>query len=376
MNERTGADGEDRERVQADYSSYDYASDEEAVERAVRFRYLDPFQGVIPPALLSSKDFISYVKVTAMIHPFHEKKERIKAASYEIRAGKKAIWWDQNGLKKERVVDEKNPLFLQKNSITFVQIESTIRLPQYIALRFNLRISSVHRGLLLGTGPLIDPEFEGDILIPIHNLTDQDYAIPVNEGLIWVEFTKTSSPPDPTWLYRIEPRKSLLTPTQYLEKANGNNPIRSSLGGAIAEFRARAEAAETSARRARRDSRLAAFTGIVAFLGVAIGIGIALHSYFGTMIALAGTVQDKASTALAKTEVLASRAEEDRKSTDETKKLIDDSKKSLDTAIREIGILREEITSLRAVEQTRQQQASVKKATNARQIRRGRGRLR
>src|SRR5216684_400476 len=101
--------------VPENFDSYDYAKDEEAADRAKRFRYIDPFLNRIPPALLSSKDFIRYVKVTAMIHPFFEEKRRIKAASYEIRAGKKAIWWDENGRKQERPVDEKTPLFLQKN---------------------------------------------------------------------------------------------------------------------------------------------------------------------------------------------------------------------------------------------------------------------
>ena len=57
-------------------------------------------------------------------------------------------------------VSDINSYVFPENSITFVQIESKIRLPNYIALRFNLRIQHVHRGLLLGTGPLVDPGFQ------------------------------------------------------------------------------------------------------------------------------------------------------------------------------------------------------------------------
>jgi deoxycytidine triphosphate deaminase len=331
-----------------DVQNFDYAkTDKEVAERAERFRYADPYQNDIPPALLSSKDFIKYVKATAMVYPFFEDKSRIKAASYEIRAGKKAIWWDESGRKIERAVDEEHPLFLPKNSITFVQIESTIRLPQYIALRFNLRITQVHRGLLLGTGPLIDPEFEGDILIPIHNLTDQDYSIPVSEGLIWVEFTKTSSPPDPNWPFRLERRKSLQTPEQYLQKANGGNPIRSSLGDAIAEFRQRAEAAERDARRARQANQIVAAGALVTFLLATLGIIIGLYSYFGTMAQMAGAVQDKASTALAKVETLASRTDEDRKNADEDKKAIDAARQTIDDMKKDVAALHAEIAALK-----------------------------
>lgn len=367
----------------SDFDSYGYAADaEEAASRAEKFRYLDPFE-TIPPALLSSQDFIRYVKVTAMIHPFHEKPERIKAASYEIQAGKKAIWWDESGRKHERSIDERNPLFLQKNSITFVQIESTIRLPQYIALRFNLRIRSVHRGLLLGTGPLIDPEFVGDILVPIHNLTDQDYEIPAAEGLIWVEFTKTSSTPGPDWLYRIEPRKSLQSASEYLEKANGNNPIRSSLGGALAESRKRAVDAEIAAQSAQeyvakiqRYAYYASIAGGVGALFVAVSIWVALHSYFGQMASLAGAVQNTASTALAKAEGLTSRADEDRKSSEEAKKSFEDLKRSQDAANREIELLRNEVAGQKAARAAETKPTTVKKAIDAGQVRRRRGRLR
>jgi hypothetical protein len=84
-------------------------------------------------------------------------------------------------------------LTVPANSIVFVECDLDFRLPEYIALRFNLQIRYVHRGLLLGTGPLVDPGYWGKLCIPLHNLTDQDYEIPLTEGLIWVEFTKTTS---------------------------------------------------------------------------------------------------------------------------------------------------------------------------------------
>ena len=65
-------------------------------------------------------------------------------------------------------------------------------LPEYIAVRFNLHIRYVHKGILLGTGPLVDPGFFGRLLIPLHNLTDNNYVLEGGKGIIWVEFTKVS----------------------------------------------------------------------------------------------------------------------------------------------------------------------------------------
>lgn len=362
-------------------------SEQEAEARAKAFRYHDPLaEQEIPPALLSSNHFIAYIKATALIHPFYEEKGRIKAASYEVRAAGNTIRWDAEGKKVVTPITDDAPIFLPKNSITFIQIESKIRLPQYIAIRFNLRISHVHRGLLLGTGPLIDPEFDGEILIPIHNLTDEDYHVSRAEGLIWVEFTKTSAPPDPNRDFKLEPRKNALTATDYLERANKNNAIRSSLEGVLVEAKSRAVAAEASAKEAQAWIEKITTIGIVGAVIATVTIVLALHSYFGTMITMAGTVQDKASSAVAKVESLASRTDDDRKSIDEAKKsieearkstedskrTIEESKRSLESANRELETLRQEISVLKAANEIRQQKKGRAKANNARQVRGGR----
>lgn len=48
------------------------------------------------------------------------------------------------------------------------------------------------RGCLLGTGPIVDPGFEGRIMIPVHNLTANIDELKAGDGLIRVEFTKLS----------------------------------------------------------------------------------------------------------------------------------------------------------------------------------------
>ena len=55
-----------------------------------------------------------------------------------------------------------------------------------------MKIDNVYRGLLLGTGPLIDPGFDGILSFPLHNLTSNDYTFIGGERIIWMEFTKLS----------------------------------------------------------------------------------------------------------------------------------------------------------------------------------------
>jgi deoxycytidine triphosphate deaminase len=281
----------------------------EAEHRASYFRYIDPLPDV-KPALLWSEDFKDYVRITGMLHPFFpEDKSRFKSASYEARPGGSIVRWTTDGRKlvEELTPGENRKILLLRNSITFMQIESQIRLPEYIALRFNLRITHVHRGLLLGTGPLIDPQFQGNLLIPVHNLTDQDYEIYQSEGLIWIEFTKTSHvlPTEPKLPLSekgsaIEDYKKWRGTEYYLEKANRNNPIRSSIEGILTEAQSSQAAAERAAKKALDYSRLFATVGFLGIAAMVLTTVVALHQYFGQIGALAQNVQDKGSTALGK----------------------------------------------------------------------------
>ena len=176
---------------------------------------------------------------------------------------------------------------LKPNSISFVQIESEFRLPQYIAVRFNLRITHVHRGLLLGTGPLVDPGFHGKLLVPLHNLTSDDYTIRGDEGLIWMEFTKTShraleSPVTgaPIDTFDQTPiRKNDQPPEYYFDRASKNRPIRSSIPVAVADTKKIAVNAVSAAKRAERSNRLFVGAGVLTIVGLVIG----LFSLFGAV---------------------------------------------------------------------------------------------
>ena len=171
-------------------------SRESAQEQAEKYRdsgQPDPFPE-IPPSLLAAEHIKKYVMRTGAIAPFHTgggRHSRLKKASYEGRIGKCAYLYNKQG--RLESLDFGEELTVVANSIVFVECNLDFRLPDNIALRFNLQIRHVHRGLLLGTGPLVDPGYWGKLCIPLHNLTDENYSIQVDDGLIWVEFTKTTA---------------------------------------------------------------------------------------------------------------------------------------------------------------------------------------
>jgi deoxycytidine triphosphate deaminase len=164
------------------------ATVDNAESRYQQFKDTDPFPS-INSGLLNSADIYDYIRLTSIVYPF--KIEQLKSAAYEICLGTKILSWNDKGEKNEQYELHKGTnVKFARNSITFVSLESGFRIPDYIALRFNLVIQYVHKGLLLGTGPLINPGFCGELLIPIHNLTNNDCNIQVGTPLISVEFTK------------------------------------------------------------------------------------------------------------------------------------------------------------------------------------------
>lgn len=263
--------------------------DEETIEyRAKRFKSIDPFPD-IPAALLNSADIHSYVNATGMIHPFDPKE--LKSASYGAKIAGECRYWDEKNknFKTELLEKEGDKLILKPNSIAFVGIEPTFRLPDYIALRFNLKISNVYRGLLLGTGPLIDPGFKGKISIPLHNLTSNEYVFSYGESLIWIEFTKTSPLPkkeeltenDKVGIQKLRCYDYIPFPenkkdkelTYYLDKAlkgTSHKEIVSSIPSAMLEAKESAENAERSVRSIRN-------LGLIATIGVIIGVAALLY---------------------------------------------------------------------------------------------------
>jgi deoxycytidine triphosphate deaminase len=237
--------------------------DEDLVrQRSQKWQIEDPFPDVAA-ALLSAVEIRNYVRVTGMIHPYDD--DKLKAASYPAGMGGTFVRWE-NEKKIEEDVGSLAEIVLPPNSISFVQTNITFRLPHYVALRFNLQISHVHRGILLGTGPVVDPGFEGKLLIPLHNLTSTDYKIPVTEPLIWIEFTKTTfgrpvrqrGYDASGWERFLFPdRKKNLTPDQYFRRANNLDPLESSIPEAIRHIAADAKKAGEEASHAKNDAEAA-----------------------------------------------------------------------------------------------------------------------
>ena len=254
------------------------------------FYTFDPFAKDIQPALLNSADIKKYVVEGCLIRDDFDDR-RLKTASYEMRFLGKLHYWkmiDGRMEKRCREVSCGDDVILPRNSITYLWMKENLFLPQYIAARFNLHIRHVHKGILLGTGPLVDPGFSGKLLIPLHNLTDNNYKLKGGEGIIWVEFTKLSrhefwydrenrdNPPD---LVSFPDIKNLTDPDSYFNKSGvyRKGGVQSAFRGELDRIDEIATNAEKDAKDARKSAEFLRNIGLIAI--VASIILICLSGY-------------------------------------------------------------------------------------------------
>lgn len=317
----------------------------------------DPFPD-IAPALLNSADIEDYARTIGLVDPFDPK--NLKPASYEIPFAGEVHIWDSSNRKRRvsSIANAGDSFCLGPNSIAYVYPSTQIFLPDYIALRFNLRITHVHQGLLLGTGPLVDPGFCGRLLIPLHNLTSNDYVLEYGKGLIWIEFTKLS--PNKIWApstqvtskqngqyvpFRSD--KNFLSPEQYFEKANRGNPIISSIPEATSAAEQSAKKAEASASAsqvlANKAAKRAMGTLVAAVFSLAVAIIAMIYAGYQLTVATNATVQDSVNYVKTVTDSVANRLNALEKQNAAAKESLKSTKSGVDSAANRLDVLERRI---------------------------------
>ena len=266
---------------------------------------LDPLQD-IQSALLNSYDIKRYVDKGCLLEKLAFNENRLKPASYELRfLGELHYWELESTGKLERKifhVCKNTSVKIPKNSITYLWIEEKFLLPEYIAARFNLHIRHVHKGILLGTGPLVDPGFFGRILIPLHNLTDNDYTLEGGEGIIWVEFTKlgmnefwlkedSEAEQRHQFLKEFPQSKDIQNPNQYFDKSiEIKNGVQSAFKGALDNATTSAEEARNQADSIRKTIER---IGYVALFVTILAIAAFLYQGFSFVGQIVDSAQEQ-----------------------------------------------------------------------------------
>jgi deoxycytidine triphosphate deaminase len=131
-----------------------------------------------------------------MIRPLQS--HLLKPAGYELTLGARCLVQGE-----EVLLSEREPaLRIPKNAVAFVSMEQALCLPHYVVASFDLTIELIYRGLLLGTGPQVDPGYQGGLSCPLHNISDDEIEIRLGDPFAKMDFVKTV-PRDPEVLEQL-----------------------------------------------------------------------------------------------------------------------------------------------------------------------------
>lgn len=151
------------------------------------WKYQDPNTSPSRKGLLLSNEIEAFCRVDLLVE--NHKSEMIRPASYTLTIGPDYV--DSEG-KIRKMGDEQPYFYMEPNSIVYVSSAETLNLPFYIVARFNLRVKWVYKGILLGTGPQVDPGFKGNLSCPLFNLTNRAVRIKLGEMFATIDFERTS----------------------------------------------------------------------------------------------------------------------------------------------------------------------------------------
>jgi deoxycytidine triphosphate deaminase len=248
--------------------------------------------GSVPPGMLSSPHIAYCAKKYRIISDYDP--SCLDSASYQMRVGGSVLTWDRGtkiafelGDNEDKNRNIRKSVDLKPNSLTFLTTIEEFRLTKDIIARFNLKSKWVHQGLLLGTGPIVDPQLHARLLIPVHNFSSQTVTMNYGQKFISVEFTKTLDPdsvlvinesektefiPNPNWNYDFH---------RYRERIE-NKKVESSVQNQFEESKEQIESSRTAIQQFKEsaDEKINTLSrfNIITIVGVIISIFILILS--------------------------------------------------------------------------------------------------
>jgi dCTP deaminase len=116
---------------------------------------------------------------------------RIEPASYDARVGT----WAFSSSSKEKInLSEKGVIVIEAGEFAVLETRERVELDDRTAGQLGLRSEYAQRGLLMLSGPQIDPTFCGILTVRVVNLAPKPIALPYEAPFLTIQFFRLSSP--------------------------------------------------------------------------------------------------------------------------------------------------------------------------------------
>ncbi|MGO8709359.1 MAG: dCTP deaminase domain-containing protein [Terracidiphilus sp.] len=123
-----------------------------------------------------------------VLNPLDE--SRIEPASYDARVG---IWAFASSLREKLNLGERGMLVVEPGEFAVLECRERVELDNRTAAQLGLRSEYARRGLLMLSGPQIDPGFKGMIVVRVVNLAPKPIALPFEAPFLTLQFFRLAS---------------------------------------------------------------------------------------------------------------------------------------------------------------------------------------
>lgn len=141
-------------------------------------------------AVLTDKDIQQAVGTNKLVIDHFDPKF-LSPASYDMRLGEEAV--TSSGKEKINPA-QKGLLTIAAGDFALVTTHERVIMPTNIVGHLGLRSHYAKKGLVLLSGPQIDPGFRGVLVLGLSNLSPRDIVIPYKEPFCTVEFHSLNEP--------------------------------------------------------------------------------------------------------------------------------------------------------------------------------------
>jgi dCTP deaminase len=123
------------------------------------------------------------------IDPLDE--DSIQPASYDLRVGREAFI---SGATEKIAVDQRGLVIVDPGEFAVIVTRERIRCGPQIAAQLGLASPYARHGLMLLSGPQVDPGFDGVLVVRVTNLSPRRVTLPYEAPFLTAQFFKLNQP--------------------------------------------------------------------------------------------------------------------------------------------------------------------------------------
>ncbi|MCL6184931.1 hypothetical protein MU404_16500 [Acinetobacter baumannii] len=137
--------------------------------------------------ILSGIEIGKLVEKQSLISPFIEK--NLRNSSYDLTVGDEIYCGSKHSLTMRTTYLGENESFeIPAYGLAYILCNENIKLPSYVTARVALRMSLIYKGLVLTVQPPFDPNYNGKVIIFLHNMSTTPVYLKRGERIATMEF--------------------------------------------------------------------------------------------------------------------------------------------------------------------------------------------